>query len=68
MCVSCDMRRRDFPRVDGLSTDPQVLGRHMGDMLELIKHQIKIIQVKDDNDEVDQTLGKVKLTQIKESR
>ena len=37
----------------------------LGDMLELIKHQMKIIQAKDDNDEVDQTLGKVKFTQIK---
>ena len=27
------------------------------DMLELIKHQMKIIQAKDDNDEVDQALG-----------
>ena len=26
-------------------------------MLKLIKHQMKIIQAKDDNDEVDQTLG-----------
>ena len=25
---SRDMRRIDFPRVDGLSTDPRVLGRH----------------------------------------
>ena len=25
---SRDMRRIDFPRVDGLSTDPWVLGRH----------------------------------------
>ena len=25
---SRDTRRVDFPRVDGLSTDPQVLGRH----------------------------------------
>ena len=29
----------------------------LSDRLELIKHQIKIIQAKDDNDEVDQTLG-----------
>ena len=29
MCVSHDTRRRDFPRVDGLSTDPRVLGRHI---------------------------------------
>ena len=29
MCVSRDTRRRDFPRVDGLSTDPRVLGRHI---------------------------------------
>ena len=27
------------------------------DMLELIKHQMKIIQAKDDNDEVDQAPG-----------
>ena len=26
-------------------------------MLKLIKHQMKIIQAKDDNDEVDQALG-----------
>ena len=25
---SRDTRRIDFPRVDGLSTDPRVLGRH----------------------------------------
>ena len=25
---SCDTRRIDSPRVDGLSTDPRVLGRH----------------------------------------
>ena len=29
----------------------------LSDMLELIKHQMKIIQAKDDNDEVDQTFG-----------
>ena len=28
MCVSRDTRRRDFPQVDGLSTDTLVLGRH----------------------------------------
>ena len=27
-CVSRDTRCRDFPRVDGLSTDIPVLGRH----------------------------------------
>ena len=29
----------------------------LSDRLKLIKHQMKIIQVKDDNDEVDQALG-----------
>ena len=29
----------------------------LSDRLELIKHQIKIIQAKDDNDEVDQLVG-----------
>ena len=29
----------------------------LSDRLQLIKHQMKIIQVKDDNDEVDQVLG-----------
>ena len=29
----------------------------LSDRLELIMHQMKIIQVKDGNDEVDQTLG-----------
>ena len=29
----------------------------MSDRLKLIKHQMKIIQAKDDNDEVDQALG-----------
>ena len=29
----------------------------LSDRLKLIKHQMKIIQVKDDNDEVDQVLG-----------
>ena len=29
----------------------------LSDRLELIKYQMKIIQAKDDNDEVDQTLG-----------
>ena len=29
----------------------------LSDMLKLIKNQMKIIQVKDDNDEVDHTLG-----------
>ena len=29
----------------------------LSDRLKLIKHQMKIIQAKDDNDEVDQTLG-----------
>ena len=28
MCVSRDTRRRDFPQVDGWSTDTLVLGRH----------------------------------------
>ena len=28
MCVSHDTRSRDFPRVDGLSTDTSVLGCH----------------------------------------
>ena len=28
MCVFRDTRRIDFPRVDGLSTGPPVLGRH----------------------------------------
>ena len=29
----------------------------LSDKLKLIKHQMKIIQAKDDNDEVDQALG-----------
>ena len=29
----------------------------LSDRLKLIKHQMKIIQAKDDDDEVDQTLG-----------
>ena len=29
-------------------------------MLKLIKHEMKIIQAKDDNDEVDQALGSLK--------
>ena len=29
----------------------------LSDRLKLIKHQMKIIQAKDNNDEVDQTLG-----------
>ena len=29
MCVSRDTRCKDFPRVDGLSTDTPVLGRHI---------------------------------------
>ena len=29
----------------------------LSDRLELIKHQMKIIQAKDDNDEVDQARG-----------
>ena len=29
----------------------------LSDRLKLIKHQMKIIQAKDDNDEVDQALG-----------
>ena len=29
----------------------------LSDMLKLIKHQMKIIQVKDDNDEIDHILG-----------
>ena len=29
----------------------------LSDKLKLIKHQMKIIQTKDDNDEVDKTLG-----------
>ena len=29
----------------------------LNDRLKLIKHQMKIIQAKDDNDEVDQALG-----------
>ena len=29
----------------------------LSDRLKLIKHQMKIIQAKDDNDSVDQTLG-----------
>ena len=29
MCVSRDTRRRDFLRVDGLSMDTSVLGRHI---------------------------------------
>ena len=39
----------------------------LSDRLELIKHQMKIIQAKDDNDEVDQVL-EVKLIQIKEPK
>ena len=38
---SRDTRRVDFPRVDGWSTDPRVLGRHI---LSLVKHVI-IIQL-----------------------
>ena len=44
-------------------------------MLKLIKHQMKIIQAKDDNDEVDQALGnevhsnqRTKLTSNKDSK
>ena len=37
------------------------------DRLELIKHQMKIIQAKDDNDEVDQVL-EVKFIQNKEPK
>ena len=37
------------------------------DKLKLIKHQMKIIQAKDDNDEVDQALES-EVTQIKEPR
>ena len=28
-CVSRDTRRKDFSRVDGLSTDTPILGRHI---------------------------------------
>ena len=35
MCVSRDTRRKDFPRVDGLSTDTPVLGRHTISSLSL---------------------------------
>ena len=30
---SLDMRHTDFPRVDGLSTDPRDLGRHINTIL-----------------------------------
>ena len=39
----------------------------LSDRLKLIKHQMKIIQAKDDNDEADQALGN-NFTQIKEPR
>ena len=39
----------------------------LSDRMELIKHQMMIIQNKDHNDEVDQALGS-EFTQIKELR
>ena len=36
---------------------PRIPLVELSDRLKLIKHQMKIIQAKDDNDEVDQTLG-----------
>ena len=49
MCVSCDTRRGDFPGVDGLSMDPQVLGRHK--LLLLLKgfHLFYILYIEHKN-------------------